>query len=141
MNMFKPVKAKSVEQYIKKLSPERKQAIIFLHELIKKTVPKMTPHFAYNMLGYGSFKYTNYKKEQIDWPVIALASQKNYISLYFCAVKDGEYLAEKHQEELGKVNVGKSCVRFKKIEDLNIPAIKKLLKLASKHAGFGQTSD
>jgi len=88
------------------------------------------------MLGYGSFKYQNYKKEIIDWPTIALASQKNYISLYVCAVKDGKYISEKHKEELGRVNVGKSCIRFKKIEDLNLKTLEKVIKLAERSPGL-----
>lgn len=136
MNMFKPTKATTVKEYLAAVPEERKEIMLFLHNLIQETVPKLKAHFAYNMLGYGSFPYRNYKKEMIEWPVIALANQKNYISLYVCAVIDGEYLAEKHQKELGKVSVGKSCIRFKKIENVNLPALKKLLKLAEKSPGL-----
>ena len=88
------------------------------------------------MPGYGKFKYENYKKEIIDWPTIALASQKNYMSLYLCAVDKGEYIAEKYKNELGKVSVGKSCIRFKKLEDLNLKTLKKVIKLAAKSPGL-----
>ena len=71
------------------------------------------------MLGYGSFPYVNYKKEQIEWPVISLANQKHYVSVYVCALDEGKYLAEKYAAELGKVSVGKSCIRFKKLEDVH----------------------
>jgi hypothetical protein len=88
------------------------------------------------MPGYGSFKYKNYKKEILEWPIIALASQKNYISVYVCAVKDGEYIAEKYKNELGKASVGKSCIRFKKLEDLNLKTLEKVIKLAAKFPGL-----
>src|SRR3989344_2416332 len=120
MNMFKPTKAKSVKEYFAALPLERREPMEFLDKFIKKTVPKLKPNFLYNMLGYGSFTYINSKKQVLDWPVIALASQKNYISIYVCAVKDGEYIAEIYKDELGKVSVGRSCIRFKKIEDLNL---------------------
>src|SRR5690349_1430996 len=129
MNMFKPVKAKSVEEYMKLLSPDRRETISSLHAFIQKAAPTLTPHFAYNMLGYGSFKYKNYKKEIVDWPTISLASQKNYISLYICAVENGEYIAEKYKDTLGKVSVGKSCIRFKKLDDLNLKALEKIIKI------------
>jgi hypothetical protein len=99
-------------------------------------VPKLKSHFAYNMLGYGSFPYLNYKKGMIDWPVIALANQKNYVSIYVCSVDKGEHIAEKYQKELGKVSVGRSCIRFKKLEDLNLPGLKKVLLLAAKNPGL-----
>jgi len=135
--MFKPVKAKTVREYLGMLSEDRKASIEFLHKFIQKTAPKLKSRFAYNMLGYGSFKYKNYKKEIIDWPVVSLASQKNYISLYICAVERGEYLAEKYKKDLGKVSVGRSCVRFKKIDDLNLKTLATVIKLAAKSPGLG----
>jgi hypothetical protein len=134
--MFKKVKATSVESYLASVPKERKEDVMFLHEFIQKSATKLKPHFAYNMLGYGSFPYLNYKKELITWPTIALANQKNYISLYVCSVEDGKYIAEEHKKELGKVNVGKSCIRFKKISDLNLKTLKKVLQLAQKHPGL-----
>lgn len=136
MNVFKPVGVSNREDYIKSLSPERKEIILSLDKLIQKTVPNLNPNFLYNMLGYGEFDYVNYKKENIKWPVVALASQKNYVSLYVCALVDGMYLAEKYKAELGKVSVGKSCIRFKKLEDLNLEVLKKLLVEAAKNPGL-----
>jgi len=135
--MFKPTKAKTREAYIAAVPTERRELLEFLDTFIRKAVPKLKPHFAYNMLGYGSFSYKNYKKEVIQWPIIALANQKNYISLYVCAVDKGVYVAEKHAKELGKVSVGKSCIRFKKLEDVNLPILKKVIQLAAKSPGLG----
>lgn len=134
--MFKPTKAKNVKEYLAAVPKERKEAIQFLHAFIQKAAPKLKAHFAYNMLGYGSFPYRNYKKEMVSWPIVALASQKHYISVYVCAVEDGEYLAEKYKARLGKVSVGKSCIRFKKLDDVNLPELKKLLQKAAKLPGL-----
>ena len=136
MNMFKPVKAKTVKEYIDSVPKERKEMIVFLHKFIQKTAPKLKPHFSYNTLGYGSFPYKNYKKETISWPVISLANQKNYISVYVCAVEGGKYVAEKYKNELGKVSVGRSCIRFKKIEDVNLPVFKEVIMEAEKNPGL-----
>jgi radical SAM superfamily enzyme YgiQ (UPF0313 family) len=136
MNMFKPVKAKSAKEYFDILPKERQESMQFLDKFIRKTAPSLKPNFLYNMPGYGSFKCKNYKKEIIDWPTIALASQKNYISLYICAVEAGEYIAEKYKNTLGKVSVGKSCIRFKKLEDLNLKTLEKVIKLAAKSPGL-----
>lgn len=140
MNMFKKVKATTVAEYLAAVPQERKEDILFLHKFIQKVATKLKPHFAYNMLGYGSFPYRNYKNESITWPTIALANQKNYISLYICAVADGKYIAEQHKKELGKVSVGKSCIRFKKVEDVDLKALKKVLLLAQKHPGLAGIS-
>lgn len=136
MNMFKPTKAKSAKEYFAALPKERREILEHLQKLIKKAAPGLKSNYLYNMPGYGSFKYTNYKKEVIDWPIVAIASQKNYVSVYVCALKDGEYLAEKYEKDLGKVSVGKSCIRFKKLEDLNLKTLEKVIKQAAKAPGL-----
>jgi hypothetical protein len=79
MNMFKPVKAKTIDEYIDSIEEPRKSEILKLDKFIKEAAPGLKPHFAYNMLGYGSFHYKSKSGREGDWPVISLASQKNYI--------------------------------------------------------------
>ncbi len=134
--MFKSIKAKTVREYLAGVPADRKEIITFLHDFIKKSAPKLKPYFAHNMIGYGSFPYKNYKKEVVQWPVIALANQKNYISLYICSTSDGQYVAEKYAKKLGKVSVGKSCIRFKKLDDVDLPTLKRVIKEASKKPGL-----
>ncbi len=136
MNMFKPVKAKSIQEYFDALPDDRREIMEYLRNFIKENAPSLKPNFLYNMPGFGSFAYKNYKKEILNWPTIALASQKNYISLYICAVDKAGYIAEQYKNELGKVSVGKSCIRFKKLEDLNLDTLKKIIKLAEKSPGL-----
>ena len=137
MNMFAENKAKTVDQYLANIPPERTDTIQYLHQFIQDTAPSLKSHFAFNMLGYGSFKYKNYKKEIVDWPTVALANQKNYISLYICSVdKEGNYIAEKNKTKLGKVSVGKSCIRFKKLEDLNLVELAKAIQEAAANPGL-----
>jgi hypothetical protein len=64
--MFKPVKAKSVKEYLGMLPKERREPVEFLHKFIQKTAPKLKLNFLYNMPGYGSFTYKNYKKKILD---------------------------------------------------------------------------
>ena len=134
--MFKVTRASSVKEYFDLLDDTRRKDILFLDAFIKKHVPKLKPIFASNMLGYGVFKYKNYKKEIIDWPILGLASQKHYISLYVCAVDENGYIAPQYEKELGKVAVGKSCIRFKKVEDINLEVLKKVIVLAAKSPGL-----
>jgi len=149
VNMFKPTKAETIDEYFEMLVDERREALKTLDKLIKKTVPGLKPWFTYNMLGYGKFDYTNYKKENIKWPVIALASQKNYMSLYVCALDhasdSSQYIAEKYADTLYKdgikPNVGKSCIRFKKLEDLNLEVLKTVIKEAEQQPGLVASED
>lgn len=128
MNMFKPSKAKTIEEYIGMIDEPRKSDIIELDKFIRKVAPKLKPYFSYNMPGYGPFKYKSAKGDVIDWPLIALASQKNYISLYVCAADDKGYVAEKYKKELPKTSIGRSCIRFKKVDDIDLKIIERIIK-------------
>lgn len=136
MNMFKPVKPTTIQEYLESIPSDRQKIINFLHQFIQDSSPDLTPHFAYNMLGYGSFPYRNFKKELINWPIVALANQKNYVSIYVCALENGKYLAEKYKRKLGKVTVGKSCIRFTKIEDINLDTLKLVIQKAASSPGL-----
>lgn len=146
MNMFKPTGAKSIEEYIDSIEEPRKGEIVKLDKFIREVAPTLEPYFAYNMLGYGSFHYKSKSGREGDWPLLALASQKNYISVYLCAVKDGKYIAESYGKKFGrrpegsgpsgKVSVGKSCIRFKSLSDIKLDVLKEAILEGVKHPGF-----
>ena len=127
MNMFKKTSAKTPEEYIDGIDEPRKSQIKILDQFIRKTVPSLKPYIIAGMIGYGSYHYKYASGREGDWCVIALANQKNYISLYACAVKDGKYVAEGHKKELPKASIGKSCIRFKNIDQIDLEVIKKIL--------------
>jgi hypothetical protein len=69
------------------------------------------------MLGYRLMPYRpKSARVATTWPLIALAAQKRHLSLYVCAVIDGEYLAEARAGRLGKASCGKSCIRFSSLD-------------------------
>jgi hypothetical protein len=80
------------------------------------------------MIGYGSYHYKYASGREGDWPVISLASRKNYISVYVCGAEGGEYVAERRKEELPKASVGKSCIRFKRVSDIDLKALESIIK-------------
>ena len=135
MNMFAKNEAKSVEEYLLMVPDDRKKDIDFLHAFIQKAVPQLKPYYASNMIGYGSFYYLDSKKQKKDWPIISLANQKDYITIYVCALIEDKAAAEKYKKELGKLTKGISCIRFKKIEEINLETLKIVLKLAEKKPG------
>lgn len=135
MNMFAKNEADSVEEYLLMVPDDRKKEIYFLHDFIQKAVPKLKPYFASNMIGYGSFCYLDSKKQKKEWPIISLANQKNYTSIYVCTIVEDKDEAEKYKKELGKLSKGVTCIRFKKIEEINLETLKTVLKLAEKKPG------
>ncbi|MEO5720830.1 MAG: DUF1801 domain-containing protein [Chthoniobacterales bacterium] len=130
--MKTPAKVKTPRQYIASLPAEKRTTVQALHDAIQQAAPALAPHLYAGMLGYGSYHYIYASGREGDCAVVALASQKNYFSLYMCAVENGEYLVEKNKARLGKVSVGKSCIRFKKLEDLELEVALELVKKASR---------
>jgi hypothetical protein len=79
------------------------------------------------MLGYGRFHYRYESGREGDASLIALSSRKNYISLYVLCTHEGEYLAEQYADRLPKASIGKSCVRFKRIADVDLGVVRELI--------------
>ena len=134
--MLKPTTAKTAAEYMDLIEEPRRSEIKELDSLIKNTVPELKPFFMSGMLAYGPYHYRYESGREGDWATVALASQKNYISLYVCAIKNGKYIAEGFHTQLPKANIGKSCVRFKRLTDVNIDVIKEMLRLAAKNPMF-----
>jgi uncharacterized protein DUF1801 len=64
--------------------------------------------------------------------VISFASNKNYISLYVAAVTEaGAYLAESYRPRLPKASIGKSCIRFKRLSDVDTDILADLFTAAA----------
>jgi len=134
--MHGKTKAKTPKAYIAELDEPRRSEIAKLDALIRKTVPKLEPHIQGGMLAYGPMHYKTKSGREAEWFKIGLANQKNYVSLYFCAADEEGYVAERFKERLPKANIGKSCVRFKKVDDLDLKALQQLMKLTAK-TSFG----
>ncbi|MFV0338055.1 MAG: DUF1801 domain-containing protein [Chthoniobacterales bacterium] len=109
--------------------PEPRQSILrHIHQAICKAAPSLKPVMEYGMIGYAPpKKRTTDERKNSRNLVIALASQKHYISLYLCGDEKIYDLIQKNKKQLGKVSLGKCCIRFKKLEDLNLPVVMKLV--------------
>ena len=126
--MKTPDEIRTVTQYIASLPAGRKEAVQALHKLIRKAAPKLKPEMCQGMIGYGVRPYETKSGCKGMWPVIGLKNQKAYVSLYLGCDDSGEgYLAERNADRLGQVNVGKSCVRFTKLEKLNLGVVDELV--------------
>jgi hypothetical protein len=99
-----------------------------LHRAIRKAATDLKPLIIHGMLGYGKHHYLYASGREGDTAIVCLTSQKQYISLYLMDCDENGYLAEQNKDQLGKVSVGKSCIRFKKLEDLNLDVTLELIR-------------
>jgi uncharacterized protein DUF1801 len=134
--MYGSSKAKTPAAYLAELPEPRKKDITALHRLIRKAAPKLKPFMLGGMIGYGKYHYKSKSGREGDWAVILLANQKNYVSLYVCAVDDGKYVAETFKKELPKASIGKSCVRIKKLADVDLKVVERMITRAAKLGGM-----
>ena len=125
---------KTPSQYLASLPAERRVTLTKLHNAIRKAAPSLRPHIAYGNIGYGNYHYRYASGREGDWPVVGLASQKQHIGLYLCICDGTGYLPEKNKARLGKVSVGKGCIRFRRLENLNLKVAMELVKRAAKYA-------
>lgn len=134
--MFKPTTARSVEEYIDMIEEPRSSEIRILHEIIREITPHLEVALYNSVVGYGKYHYKSKSGREGDWFAIGLASQKNYISLYICSTDGKEYLAEKYKARLPKASIGKSCVRFKHLSDVDMSVIRELITKGAKFKGI-----
>ena len=118
--------------YLATLEAGRKKALTVIHRAIRQIIPGLKPGIHYGMIGYGIGPYRTKSGREGEWFKVGLASQKNYMSLYIWASDpQSGYIAENNKDRLGKVSVGKSCIRFKKLEDLNLEVAMTLVAAAA----------
>ena len=109
-----------------------------MHRAITEAVPELDVRMWGKFIGYGAYHYRYASGREGDWFPIGLANNKRYVSLYICASDEDGYLAEANAERLGKVSVGRSCIRFKRLEDLNLDVAAELSRRAADLVAAGR---
>lgn len=119
-------KASSPEEYLETLPEERKKAIAELRKVIKKNLPKgFEEVMSYGMIGYvvphSVYPPGYHCDTTLPLPFMNIASQKNFIALYHMGLyADAKFLdwfkKEFAKQNKTKLDMGKSCLRFKKPE-------------------------
>lgn len=85
--------------------------------------PKM---WGSSIIGFGSYHYKSERSRQEgDWPLVGFSPRKTAISLYVYSGAAGQ---EDLLKDLGKFKMGKGCIYVKKLSDININTLKKLIK-------------
>lgn len=121
--------AKTPDAYVKSLPAERREAVAAVRNVILKNLPKGYEE----TVDFGMLTYVVPLKRYPDTyngrplAIAALASQKQYMSVYLMGVYGSPKLKTWFASEFKKagknLDMGKSCVRFKRIEDLPLGVI------------------
>jgi len=129
-------KATTPDQYIKNLPEDRQAAFKKLRAAIKKNLPKgFTECISYGMIGYvvphSIYPAGYHCSPELPLPFMSIASQKNFIAIYHMGVYGmpelyNWFVAEHAKHSTKKLDMGKSCIRYKKPEDIPVALIGEL---------------
>lgn len=122
-------RAKTVAEYLKELPADRRRVVSAVRDLVRKNLPQGYEE----IMGYGMIMYSvplsrfpdTYNGHPLCY--VALAAQKNYFTLHLMSVYGNAEHAAKFKADCAmagkRLDMGKSCVRFKSLDDLPLDLI------------------
>lgn len=128
--------SKDVENYISQLPEERKAPLTKIYTILKDNLPKGFEYkLSYGMPGvvipFELYQGGYHCDPKLEVPFISVASQKNFVALYHSGIYAMPelydwFISEFPKHSNKKLDMGKSCIRFKKMEDIPYELIKEL---------------
>ena len=136
------IQANSPDDYIEKIEDTQKQAaVIKLRNMIRNNIPGgFEEGILYNMITFyvpHSLYPAGYHCDpKLPLPFISIAAQKNFVAVYHMGIYADQgllnWFSEEHQKRVsGKLDMGKSCIRFKKTSDIPYELIGQLMQKMS----------
>lgn len=135
------IDANSPEEYLDKIPDDRKEPMRKLRDTIKSNLPDgFEETMSYNMIGYvvphSIYPLGYHVNPELPLPFINIASQKNFIALYHMGIYADDKILKWFTEEFPKhskykLDMGKSCIRFKKPDAIPFNLIGELCKKIS----------
>lgn len=130
--------AKNVKDYLKELPEDKASYFIKLRETILNNIPKgFEETISYGMIGYvvphSIFPEGYHCDPKLPLPFVSIASQKNFIALYHMGIYANPklldwFVSEYPKHSKSKLDMGKSCIRFKKAEQIPYDLIGELMQ-------------
>jgi hypothetical protein len=120
----------NVEDFLNKIpDPERRDDCLAVAKIMEEITGEKPKMWGPNIVGFGSYHYKYESGREGDWFVTGFSPRKKDITLYLMIGfdKHGELM-----EKLGKHSVGKSCLYVKRLSDVHVPTLKKLIKASVK---------
>lgn len=116
---------KKVEDFLNTIEEEQKRKDAFaLLEFFKEITGEKPVMWGPSIIGFGSYHYKYASGREADWMLTGFSPRKNNITLY---IMQGFDNYEDHLSQLGKHKTGKSCLYVKRLEDLDLDVLRKLI--------------
>jgi len=121
----------SVEAFLNRIPDKQKRADAFtlleIMQQVTRAEPKM---WGSSIVGFGAYHYVYASGREGDWPLTGFSPRKQNLTVYITSGFEqyGALLAK-----LGKHACGKSCLYLKRLDDVHLPTLKKLIRQSVKH--------
>ena len=121
----------SVEAFLNSVEHEKRRTDAFkVLELMKEVTGEEPRMWGNSIVGFGDYHYKYESGREGDWFLTGFSPRKKSLTLYIMA-GFAEY--DELMANLGKYKTGKSCLYINKIEDVDLPTLKKLVKKSTEH--------
>ena len=130
------VQAETVDEYFN-AGGDRKQSLIEIDRHITENAPQLTrwfynvsadqPGMTFKMISYGKFSYAHTAQAIVEWPVIGVALQKNYLSVYVSITKNGKPILDYYRDRLRCLRSGNNNFSFEDFHDLDVTVLGELI--------------
>jgi Domain of unknown function (DU1801) len=121
----------SVDDFLNSIKDEQVRkdcwTIVEIMQEATKAKPQM---WGSSIVGFGSYHYKYASGREGDWMLTAFSPRKQNITLYIYADFEGR---DELMAQLGKHSCGKACIYLKRLSDVHLPTLKKLIKGSVKH--------
>jgi hypothetical protein len=123
---------KTVTEFLAALPDAQRSDARRLHRLIRRTAPALKPLADGGGIRYGPLRVRYATGREVDWMAVGLVGRKNGLALHVMLPADGSPMPEIGKDRFPKGDVGKSCVRFRKLADLDEKAVVALVRAAQR---------
>lgn len=117
----------AVEAFIAEAKPGRFELIAAIDRTIRTAAPELRVERSGRLLGYGPFHYRYPTGTEGDTFVVSMMDGAQALSVYIFGGDGDQYLVEANATRLGKVSVGKSCIRVKRLEHIDLAVLSELV--------------
>ena len=129
---------KSVTDFLNQIQNEtRRQDAFVLNDLFREITKQEAKMWGSSIIGFGKYSYKTKSGIEADFMQIGFSPRKQNLSLHLlCGFQEYDKTGKTKEflKNLGKHKVSKSCLYINKLADINIEALKKLLKFAWENA-------
>jgi hypothetical protein len=128
----KPTGLTDPDAWLAALDDVRRPQLEELDARIRKVAPGLRRYVNRGFLSYGDYSYRSRSGQSGEWMCVAIASNKQYISLYA-----GPIGLEPFAPRLPSASLGRGCIRFKRLADVDLAVIDEVVRASA--ASDGQT--